>query len=45
MNDLLTDRDDLVEFRRTINKLRSMIEYDVINHPHSTELGARSDVE
>ena len=37
MNDLLTDRDDLVEFRRTINKLRSMIEYDVINHPHSTE--------
>ena len=35
MNDLLTDRDDLVEFRRTVNRIRSEIEYDRDYHSKS----------
>lgn len=35
MNDLLTTRDDLVEFRRTINRIRAEIEYDRDYHPKS----------
>lgn len=36
MNDhLLTTRDELVEFRRTINRIRAEIEYDRDYHPKS----------
>ena len=34
-SELLTTRDDLVEFRRTINRIRAEIEYDRDYHPKS----------
>ena len=34
-SDLLTTRDDLVEFRRTVNRIRSEIEYDRDYHSKS----------
>jgi repressor of nif and glnA expression len=34
---LLTSREEIEEHRRRINTIRSAIEYDVINSPHSTE--------
>jgi len=36
-NYLLTDHDGITDIRRKINAIRSSIEYDVINSPHSTE--------
>ena len=35
MNDLLTSREDLEEFRDQISKMRSFIEYDMYEHPRS----------
>jgi hypothetical protein len=34
-SELLTTRDDLVEFRRTINRIRAEVEYDRDYHPKS----------
>jgi len=34
-SELLTTRDDLVEFRRTINRIKAEIEYDRDYHPKS----------
>ena len=34
---LLTSREEVEEHRRRINTIRSAIEYDVVNSPHSTE--------
>jgi repressor of nif and glnA expression len=37
MNDLLTSKEDLAEFRDRVSLCRSYIEYDIYNSPHSTE--------